>query len=291
MLTIHVIICGAPHDVCIQHPTLDRKAAFGEMLPGMATLDRRPVDVQRLEAGTERHKDLRMVTHDFLGGSPLDEGLMKDLDHPTEILSLGAAGSHTRPAVAIEDEKTREPLALDLDQIPHVDTPHVMGCSRWPRTFCGIGGVGLPLGGGMRLFIEGHDLPHGGVAIPIPQGIQGHLHPVVPQQRMVVQEAKDLHHDLERDARRDRRSLPCPRGQAQQAEGGQALAPVIDDRGIDRQPCGDPAGAEPDLSELDDSPPGLFFCGICVVGAKAQKQVFRAEGLFQALRIRGGLEG
>jgi hypothetical protein len=160
-----------------------------------------------------------------------------------------------------------------------------------PRTFCGIGGVGLPLGGGMRLCIECHYLPHGRMAIPIPQGIQGHLHPVVPQQRIVVQESKDLHHDLERDARSDRRRLPCPRGQAQQAEGCKALPPVIDDMGINRQPCGDPAGAEPDLSQLDDPPPGLFFCGLFVVGAKAQKQVFRAEGLFQALRIRGGLEG
>ena len=73
------------------------------------------MDVPRLEAGTERHKDLRMVTHDFLGGSPLDEGLMKDLDHPTEILPLGASCSHNGPAVAIEDENTIEPLALDLE--------------------------------------------------------------------------------------------------------------------------------------------------------------------------------
>jgi len=72
----------------------------------MATLDRRPVDVQLLEAGTERHKDLRMVTHDFRGGSPLDEGLMKDLDHPAEILPLGASRSHNGPAVGIEDENT-----------------------------------------------------------------------------------------------------------------------------------------------------------------------------------------
>ncbi len=76
VLTIHVITRGATHEVRIQHPTLDRKAAFGESLPGMATLDRRPVAGQLLEAGTERHKDLRLSTHDCLGGSPLGEGPM-----------------------------------------------------------------------------------------------------------------------------------------------------------------------------------------------------------------------
>src|SRR4029450_3860157 len=84
MLPIHVLSLGAAHDVGIQHPALNGEAAFGEILPGMAAFNRRPADIQRIEAGAERHKDLRMVTDDFLRGTPLDKRPMKNLDNPAE---------------------------------------------------------------------------------------------------------------------------------------------------------------------------------------------------------------
>jgi len=139
MLAIHVRVCGAAYDVGIQHPALDGKAAFGEILPGMAACDGRPTDVELIEAGTERNKDLAMVTDHFLGSSPLDHRLVRDLDHLAEILPLDTSCSHDGPAVPVEDQNTVEPLVLDLDQIAHVDKPDLMGCGRLLGTFCGIG--------------------------------------------------------------------------------------------------------------------------------------------------------
>src|SRR2546421_8689970 len=66
MLPIHLLPCRAAHATGIQHPALDAEAAFGEILPGMATRDGRPADGELIEAGTERDKDLRIVTDDVL---------------------------------------------------------------------------------------------------------------------------------------------------------------------------------------------------------------------------------
>src|SRR4029453_5493085 len=112
MLPIHVLSLGAAHDVGIQHPALNGEAAFGEILPGMAAFNRRPADIQRIEAGAERHKDLRMVTADFLRGTPLNKRPMKNLDNPAEVLPVRASCAHDRPAIAVEDQNTIEPLAL-----------------------------------------------------------------------------------------------------------------------------------------------------------------------------------
>jgi hypothetical protein len=117
MLPLHVLARGAAHDGGIQHPTLNGEAAFGEMLPGMAPCNRRPVDIQLSEAGAERHKDLRMVTDDFLRGTPLDKRPVEDLDNPAEVLPVRASCAYDRPAIAVENQTTREPLALALHEI------------------------------------------------------------------------------------------------------------------------------------------------------------------------------
>ena len=171
MLPIDVLPFGAAHHISIQHPALDSEAAFGEMLPGMAARDGRPADGALIEARAERDKDLRMVTDDFLGGAPLGKRLAHDLDNAAEILPLNAPRPDDGPAVAVEDENTIEPLARDLHQIAHVDKPDLVGRSRLLRTFSGIREVVLALGGGMHLFIEGHQLPHDRVARPIAHGV------------------------------------------------------------------------------------------------------------------------
>jgi hypothetical protein len=66
----------------------------------------------------------------------------------------------------------------------------------------------LPLEARMGLFVKGDQLPDRRVAVPIPQGVQRHLDAVMAQERIVVQELEDLHHDLDRHPRRDRQALP-----------------------------------------------------------------------------------
>ncbi len=67
----------------------------------------------------------------------------------------------------------------------------------------------------MGLFIEGDQLPDGRVAMAIPQGIQGHLHAIVPQEGVVVQELEDLHDHLDGEPGGDRRAHPPLGGHAQ----------------------------------------------------------------------------
>lgn len=143
VLTVHVRMGGAPHDGGIDHPALDAKTAFSEMLPGMAALDGRPADGQLLQARTEGSEDLPMVTDPFLGSAPLGYRLVTHLDHLTEIVPLDAAGTHDRPTLPVEDHKTIQPLARDLDEIPDVDAPHVMGCRRVLGPFSGMRAVVL----------------------------------------------------------------------------------------------------------------------------------------------------
>jgi hypothetical protein len=90
----------------------------------------------------------------------------------------------------------------------------------------------------MGLFIQGHQLPDGGVAMTIPQGIQGHLHAVVPQEGMVIQELEDLHDHLDRQPGGDRRAYPPLGGEAQQAQGGESALPVVDHGRLDGQALG-----------------------------------------------------
>jgi hypothetical protein len=68
----------------------------------------------------------------------------------------------------------------------------------------------------MRLFVEGRHLPHGRVAIPIAQGVQGHLHAVVAQEGIIIQQLEDLHYHLDRHPGRDGGTRPRVGGQAQQ---------------------------------------------------------------------------
>jgi hypothetical protein len=85
----------------------------------------------------------------------------------------------------------------DLDRIPYIDNLDLMRGSGTPGTFVRIWWAFVPRGR-LRTSIGGHHRPHGGVAIATPQGIQGHLHPVVLEQRMMVQELEDQHRDLDR---------------------------------------------------------------------------------------------
>jgi hypothetical protein len=134
---------------------------------------------------------------------------------------------------------------------------------------CGwIGEVARARGGGMSVFVERHHLPDRRVAIPLSHGVQGHLPPVVSQQWLGVQQLQDLHQHLDRYPCRDRCGLPCMCGQAQHAEGLEALPPGIDDMGSNGESLGDPAGAKPHLQQLKDPPPSLCFRGVFVVGAK-----------------------
>jgi hypothetical protein len=104
MLTIHLCPIGTSDHIGIQHPALDRKAAFRQVLPGVALRNRRPLNRELLKTGLQRHEHGSMVTHDGLGGSPLLDGLAEDLDHSREGLPLEAPGPDKGPAVPVEDE-------------------------------------------------------------------------------------------------------------------------------------------------------------------------------------------
>jgi hypothetical protein len=155
-----------------------------------------------------------MVTDHGLRGAPPGQGVANDLEQAREMLPLEAAGADDGPTVPLKDQDALEPLALDLDQIAHIDKPDLVRDSRLLGAFTRRREPCLWLGAGVGLLIQGHHLPDCRVAVPIPQGVQRHFHAVVPQQRMVVQQLEDLHHGLDRDPRRQGGALTGPRAQA-----------------------------------------------------------------------------
>ena len=70
---------GAADDIGIQHPALDGKAAFRQVLPGMSLGDRRPLIASGSRQRLQRHEYRAMITDDRLGGAPLRDGLAEDL--------------------------------------------------------------------------------------------------------------------------------------------------------------------------------------------------------------------
>jgi hypothetical protein len=57
--------------------------------------------------------------------------------------------------------------------------------------------------------------------------------------------------------------------------------------GINGQQSSDPAGSEADLEQFNDLPASLLLSRILPIGPKADQQVFKAQGLSQAL-CQGG---
>src|SRR5262245_24223749 len=108
-----------------------------------------------------------MITDHGLWGAPLRQRLSKDLHDPAEILPLAAARPHARATVAIQNQRTIEPVPGNLDEIPEIDKPGLMWGGRRLGTFRWIGDPGLPRWARMRLFVECHHLPHGSMAIAI----------------------------------------------------------------------------------------------------------------------------
>ena len=174
-----------------------------------------------------------MITDHGLRGAPLRERVPKDLEDPREILPLEAARAHDGTTIPIKNQHTIEPLPGNLDQIAQVDKPDLMGSRRLLGAFRRVWDTGLPRRVRMGLLVEGHHLPDGGMARAIAQGIQSHLHPIVAEQRIVVQQLEDVHHRLNRHPHRDRRVRAGLRRQPDQAKGGKTPLPIIDDRYLD----------------------------------------------------------
>jgi hypothetical protein len=66
MLLIHARPLRAAHDIGSQQPALDRKATFGQVGPGMARGDRRPVHRELFKTGRHSHEHRSMVTDEAL---------------------------------------------------------------------------------------------------------------------------------------------------------------------------------------------------------------------------------
>jgi hypothetical protein len=232
-----------------------------------------------------------MVTDHGLRGAPPGQGLAKDLEPARELLPLEAAGPDNGPTVPIKDQDAIEPWPIDLDQRAHLPTPdlgrdrRLLGAFTRRREPCRL------LGAGVGLFRQGHHLPHRRVALPLPQGVQRHLHAVVPQQGMVVQHLEDLPQGLDRDPRRQGGARTAPRGQADHAQGGKAPVPGVDDGGLDGQELCHTPRAKADLQELHDPPAGLLRGGILAIRPTPQEQMVGAQGLGQTLGVGGRLEG
>ena len=86
-------------------------------------------------------------------------------------------------------------------------------------------------------------------------------------------------------------ALPRAGAQPQEPVRLEAALPVVDHVGVDRQQRGDASRAEADLEQFNDPPAGLLLGGVFPIGPKADQQVFRAQGLLQALRMGVGSKG
>lgn len=234
VLLIPALTVRASDNRCIQHATFDSEAALGEVLPGMPLRDRGPRDPQLAETWGERRTHCRMVADHFLRGPPLAQGVPKDLEQPRQILAFKAARPNNRAAVAIEDQHAIEPLSLNLHEILHIDKPDLMRRRRLLGAFSRGGETGRGRRRGMRLFVEGDQVPDGGMAIAIAQGVSGHFDAVMTYERMIIQQWKDLHDGVDGYPRRDGHLCPGPGGQADQAGGGKTPVPVIDHGHLNR---------------------------------------------------------
>ena len=107
----------------------------------MPPRNRGPADAELLETGTQGQKHPGIVADDGVRRAPLRDRLAADLDHAGEVLAVETAGAHEGPAVAVEQEDTIEPVPLDLDQIPHIDEPDLMGSGGGRGRSSGFGGV------------------------------------------------------------------------------------------------------------------------------------------------------
>lgn len=200
-----------------------------------------------MQTGTQRQKHPGLIADDGLRRTPPRDRLAADLDDAGEILAIDTSRAHNRPTVPVEQEDTVKPMPRDLDQIPHIGVPDLMGSRGVLGTFIRIRWAMVWRRGGMGLFIEGHHLPDARVAIPIPERIQGHLRAIMPQQRIVVQELEDLHDHLDWHPGADRRVLPRAGVQSQEPFRLEAALPAVDHMRINRQQGGKPAGSEADL--------------------------------------------
>jgi hypothetical protein len=156
---------GAPSHISVHHPALDGKAAFRQVLPGMPLRDRRPLNRQLLKTRLQRHEYGSMITDDGVRRAPLRDRLVADLDHAGEVLSVEAARSHEGPTVPVEQQDAIEPMPVDRDQMPHLDTPDLTGSGRGEGTCFRPRRVRWRFGSGMGLCVEGHQLPDGGMPI------------------------------------------------------------------------------------------------------------------------------
>ncbi len=171
MLLIHVLPLRTTDDVRIQHPALDGKAAFGQVLPRVALRDRRPLDRQLLKTGLQRHEHRPMITDDALRGTPPGDRLAEDLAQPREVLAVEAPDPHKGTAVAVEDQDAVQPLAIDVNEVAQVGEPDLMRGSRLVRPFVRVRRARLARGRDMGLFVERDHLPDGGVAIAVAQRV------------------------------------------------------------------------------------------------------------------------
>jgi hypothetical protein len=57
----------------------------------------------------------------------LGDRLAADLDDAGEVLAVKATRSHEGPTVPVEQQDAIEPVSINLDQIPHIDEPDLMG--------------------------------------------------------------------------------------------------------------------------------------------------------------------
>src|SRR5262245_4735938 len=188
-----------------------------------------------------------MGTDHSLRGTPLRERLAQDLHDPAEMSPLAAARRYDRTTVSSKNQHTREPGPGNLDEISEIDEPDlVWGCRR-PGAFRWGGDPRLPRRARMRLLIQGDHLPDSRMAIALAQRIQGPLHPIVAQQRVVVQELEDIHHRLDRHPHSNRRICPRLRRQPHQTQGVEAALPLIDDRHLDAEEFRHTTRTEADL--------------------------------------------
>jgi hypothetical protein len=167
MLLIHVLPLRTTNEVRIQHPALDGKPAFGQVVPRVALRDRRPLDRERFKTGRQRPEHCPLITADALRGPPSGNRLAEDLAQPREVLAVEAACPPNGPTVAIEDEDAIEILAIDVAEVPQSGEPALMRGSRLVRPFVRVRRTRRARGRDMGLFVERDHVPDGGVAIAV----------------------------------------------------------------------------------------------------------------------------
>jgi hypothetical protein len=183
MLIVHVFSRVGWLKVIISAAQLHLDLGCNHVLPGLALLDmeRRHRSVTQDSQRLLRRQHTAVIGDQGVRTAVCRQGREEDLQHGCPVVMRRRPPGPKLPRIAFDQPQTRDPAALELDEVAHIRAPQVLAVRRALRERCEAGHVRLRITGTlpgtwgpMALAIDGHGAPHGALT-------RGRLLTVLPQ--------------------------------------------------------------------------------------------------------------